>query len=81
MSNRTIMEFNHDFGGDIEDKPEEFLELLGAVLRGLDREAKERLQYRYGVTVGRTRVTIRRPCRQRFARNSVASNLSHHSPE
>lgn len=55
MSNRTIMEFNHDRAHEIEANPEDFLECLGAVMRGLDREAMERLEIRYGVTVGRTR--------------------------
>ena len=55
MSNRTIMEFNHDYAHNIEENSLTFLELIGAVMRGLDREAKEELQSRFGVTVGRTR--------------------------
>ncbi len=55
MSNRTIMEFNHDKAHEIEERSEEFLEALGAVMRGWDKQAIEILQQRFGVTVGRSR--------------------------
>lgn len=55
MSNRTLMEINHDFAHRIEEDPAKFVELLGDVLRGRDHEAMEELRFRFGLTVGQTR--------------------------
>ena len=55
MSNRTIMEFNHDLADAIFNRPTEFVGLINAVMRGCDRDAMEELRLRFGVTVGRTR--------------------------
>lgn len=55
MSNRTLMEFNHDYAHRIEENWLQFSELLGAVMRGRDQAAIEELRSSFGVTVGRTR--------------------------
>lgn len=50
MSNRTLIEINHDFGFKIEDAPARFVEALGAYLASASRENAQELE-RYGVRV------------------------------
>jgi hypothetical protein len=47
MSNRTLIEINHDFAGELGD---EFLQCLGYYLRSANRENADWLK-RFGVTV------------------------------
>lgn len=55
MSQRTIVEFNHDFGGAIDRDPEGFVQAIRAMINGgaTDRYANEHLR-RYGVTASPT---------------------------
>lgn len=49
MSQRTIVEFNHDYAAEIEDKPDEFFTHLGRALRGGDKESWDFLERRFGL--------------------------------
>jgi hypothetical protein len=55
MSNRSLVEFNHDFSSEIERDPHHFVEALVAYLRSASPEHSERLRLVYGVTVFGTR--------------------------
>ncbi len=55
MSNRTLIELNHDYSGQIKDDPDGFLRWLNLLLNSLDPEAKNMLRGRYGVRVFGTR--------------------------
>lgn len=48
MSNRTIIEINHDFAHKIDREPEAFVSDLGTALRSGNRQAWEALE-RFGV--------------------------------
>jgi hypothetical protein len=54
MSNRSLLEFNHDYAHDIADDPEGFVRALGRYLACADMETSSALE-RYGVR----RVSIR----------------------
>lgn len=54
MSNRTLMEFNHDYAFEIEKNPKTFASLLGTYLShgpSTDASIVDSLHH-YGVTVG-----------------------------
>ena len=53
MSNRTIVEFNHDQWGAIRDRPEEFVEAVLLMLRCGANEARDSMS-RFGVQCGPT---------------------------
>jgi hypothetical protein len=50
VSNRTLIEINHDYGFRIEDQPQRFVEDLGAYLAGASRANADELE-RWGVRV------------------------------
>ena len=51
MSMRTVVEFNHDRGRRIEDKKDEFINLIGMMIRGGPSEyVREHLEY-FGVEI------------------------------
>lgn len=50
MSNRSLIEINHDFTHDIEKHRDAFLRVLGTYLRSADRETAEALEM-FGVRV------------------------------
>lgn len=54
MSNRTLIEINHDYAGDIDDNHVHFVARLLSYLRGGGEHNKEELE-RYGVRVFGTR--------------------------
>lgn len=49
MGNRTIVEFNHDYAGEIERDPETFLSVLLAMLRGGSDVRIDEELHRFGV--------------------------------
>lgn len=51
MSIRTLIEINHDSANDIVRGKDTFMQLLGMLLRGGDREAIEALKDDWGVHV------------------------------
>ena len=51
MSNRTLIEINHDCAHDIERGKDTFMYLLGLWLRCGDREAREALADDWGVRI------------------------------
>lgn len=54
MSNRTLMEFNHDHAYSVERDPEGFVRAVSLYLSSGSRREAEALE-RYGVTVIRMR--------------------------
>lgn len=54
MSNRTIVELNHDFASNIEDDPETFIHKLVCYLRSQNNDDRVDLKHRFGVTVSVT---------------------------
>jgi tRNA(Ile)-lysidine synthase TilS/MesJ len=50
MSNRTIVEFNHDFAARVDTERFNFCNLLMSALRTGDKHAWEALQSTYGLT-------------------------------
>jgi hypothetical protein len=48
MSNRTIVEFNHDYAGEIRKYPEQFVQLVGLALNSGSEREWEPLE-RFGV--------------------------------
>jgi hypothetical protein len=56
MSNRTLLEFNHDFSSRYERDPDGFIKLLLEQLRSAHQpEIHSALRLRYGVMVHETR--------------------------
>lgn len=52
MSNRTLVEFNHDVGFKIEEKPELFVALLGDMIRGgPSARLREEMDALFGVRI------------------------------
>lgn len=51
MSNRSLMEFNHDFAGQLGHDPDGFLRELSSYLNSGDEESAARLKALYGVRV------------------------------
>ena len=54
MSNRSLLEFNHDFAHTITSKPELFMASLASFLRSADDRQMEALK-RFGITWHGTR--------------------------
>jgi hypothetical protein len=50
MSQRSIVEFNHDFAHEIDDRSEEFIEMLTRALNSGSKESWENLYYSFHVT-------------------------------
>ena len=55
MSNRTLVEFNHDRCYEIERDADFVVELLARYMRGLDKDAKAELLALYGIRIFGTR--------------------------
>jgi len=55
MSNRSLMEFNHDFGYAIKADPEDFIRTINSFLNSTDEETAARLRLRYGIRIFGTR--------------------------
>lgn len=51
MSNRTIIEINHDFWHKIEDDKDTFAQLVVDFTRACDPEVADRLRARFGAAV------------------------------
>lgn len=52
MSNRSLIELNHDYSGMIANHPEQFLELISEQLRSANNpEVAEAFRINFGVTV------------------------------
>lgn len=51
MSNRTIIEINHDLWHKIEAYPTEFAQAIADYTRACDPEVAQRLRDRFGVNV------------------------------
>lgn len=49
MSQRTIVEFNHDYAADIKDRQNDFMQLLRLALNGAGKEHWDELERKYGV--------------------------------